>query len=146
MLNFFLSLTVFSKALLDFIIRFPVIAMQNCDLTNNIIANKIFLVMILMIYLTSEWSRSKSDFVVAVLQRGHWMPIFHKLVWFFRVFVKGLQHTLVKMPQWLYKTTPLYTLFCSQWLVSRHVPLNANELCSLHPSLQRKRRRFANNH
>ncbi len=65
---------------------FPVIAMQRFDFKNSTIAIKLFHVMILNLYLSSEWSKTKSDFVVAVLQRGHRMPIFHKLVWFFRVF------------------------------------------------------------
>ncbi len=38
--------------------------------------------------------------MVAVLQRGHRMPIFHKVVWFFRVFLKW--------SQWSCKTTPFY--------------------------------------
>ncbi len=37
--------------------------------------------------------------MVAVLQRGHWMPIFHKVVGFFRVFLIW--------SQWSCKTTPL---------------------------------------
>ncbi len=63
---------------------FSVITMQIFDFKNSTI--KLFLVMILNMYLYSELSQSKSDFVVAVLQRGHRMPIFHKLLWFFRVF------------------------------------------------------------
>ncbi len=109
---------------------FPVIAMQIFDLKNSIIPNKIFLVMILNMYLTSEWSESKSDFVLAVLQRG-W--IFHRLVWFFRVFMNGLQHPLVKNPQWSCKTTPFLL-----WLILGHVHLNANSVV--------EQRRFANNH
>ncbi len=31
---------------------------------------------------------------------GHRMPIFHKLIWFFRVLMKSLLHTLVKISQW----------------------------------------------
>ncbi len=50
---------------------FPVIAMQRFDFKNSIIAIKLFLVMILNLYLTSEWSQSKevlkTDSVVAVL-------------------------------------------------------------------------------
>ncbi len=50
--------------------------MQRFDLKNSAI--KLFIVMILNLYLYSELSQSKSDFVVAVFQRGHRMPIFHK--------------------------------------------------------------------
>ncbi len=47
---------------------FPVITMQRFDLKNIIITIiKLFIVMVLDLYLTSEWSQSKSDFVVAVL-------------------------------------------------------------------------------
>ncbi len=49
----FLRLTVFfSKASFDS--SFPVIAMQRFDLKNSIIAIKLFLGMILKLYLTSE--------------------------------------------------------------------------------------------
>ncbi len=109
---------------------FPVIAMQRFDFKNSIIAIKLYLVMISNLYLTSEWSKSKSDFVVAVLQRGHRKPIFHKLVWFFRVFLKW--------SQWSCKTThflPCQKQLCSQRLVSLHFSLHANELCSPRPSL-----------
>ncbi len=37
--------------------------------------------------------------------RGHWIPIFHKLVWFLRITMKCQLHTSVKIPQCLYKTT-----------------------------------------
>ncbi len=70
-------------------------------------------------FLTSYWFKSKSDFEEAVLQRGHRMPIFHKLVWFFRV--------ILKWSRWACKRT--------QWLVSVHISLHANELCSPRPSL-----------
>ncbi len=33
---------------------------------NSIIATKLYLVLVLNLYLTSEWSQGKSDFVVAV--------------------------------------------------------------------------------
>ncbi len=46
---------------------FPVITMQIFDLKNRIIAIELFLDMVLSRYLTSEWSQSQSDFVVAVL-------------------------------------------------------------------------------
>ncbi len=41
--------------------------LQRFDFQNSIIATKLFLVIVLNLYLTSEWSQSKSDFVVAVL-------------------------------------------------------------------------------
>ncbi len=113
---------------------FPVIAMQRFDFKNSIIAIQLFIVMILNLYLTSAWFSSKSDFVVAVLQRGHRMPIFHKVVWFFRVFLKW--------SQWSCKTTPFLPCqkqLCSQWLVSVHISLHANELCSPCSSLLWKR-------
>ncbi len=47
--------------------KIPVITMQRFDLKNRNIAIKLFLVMVLNLYLTSEWSQSQSDFVVAVL-------------------------------------------------------------------------------
>ncbi len=56
------------------------------------------------------------------------MPIFHKVVWFFRVFLKW--------SQWSCKTTPFLPCqkqLCSQWLVSVHISLHANELCSPAP-------------
>ncbi len=62
-----------------------VIAMQRFDFKNSFIAIQLFLVMILNLYLTSD---RKSDFVVALLQREHWMPIFDKVVRFIRVFLK----------------------------------------------------------
>ncbi len=68
--------------------------------------------------------------MVAVLQRGHQMPIFHKLDWFFRVFLK--------CSQWSCKTTPFLSCrkqLCSQRLVSVHISIHANEHCSPHPSL-----------
>ncbi len=37
--------------------------------------------------------------------RGHWIPIFHKLVWFLRITMKCQLHTSVKIPQCLYTTT-----------------------------------------
>ncbi len=89
--------------------------MQRFDFKINIIAIKLFLVMILNLYLT----RFKSDFEVAVLQRGHRMPIFHKLVWFFRV--------ILKWSRWACKRT--------QRLISVHFSLHANELCSPRSSL-----------
>ncbi len=50
---------------------FPVIAMRELDFKNSITAIKLFLVMILNLYLTSEGSQSKevltSDFEVTVL-------------------------------------------------------------------------------
>ncbi len=51
---------------------FRVIAMQRFDFKNSIIATKLYLVMILNLYLTSEWSQRtkkvlKSDFAAAVL-------------------------------------------------------------------------------
>ncbi len=62
------------------------------------------------------------------------MPIFHKLVWLFKVFVKCLQYTLVKIPQWSCKTTFLPCQnSCSQKPVSVHVSLNANELLPTPP-------------
>ncbi len=51
--------------------------MQRFDFQNSTI--KLFLVRILNMYLYSELSQSKSDVMVAMLQMGHWMPIFHKL-------------------------------------------------------------------
>ncbi len=48
---------------------FSVITMQRFDFKNSTI--KLFLVMILNMYLYSEVSQSKSDFGVAMLQRGH---------------------------------------------------------------------------
>ncbi len=57
---------------------FSVITMQRFDFKNSTI--KLFLVMILNVFYSEELSQRKSDFVVAVLQRGHRMPIFHKLV------------------------------------------------------------------
>ncbi len=68
--------------------------------------------------------------MVAVLQRGHRMPIFHKVVWFIRVFLKW--------SQWSCKTTPFLPCqkqLCSQWLVSVHISFHANEHCSPRPSL-----------
>ncbi len=68
--------------------------------------------------------------MVAVVQRGHWMPFFHKLVWFFRVFLKW--------SQWSCKTTPFLPgqkQLCSQWLVSVHISLHANDHCSPRLSL-----------
>ncbi len=59
------------------------------------------------------------------------MTIFHKLVWSCGVFVKWLQHTLVKIPQWSCKITPSLPRqkhLCSQWPVSVHVSLIDNEL------------------
>ncbi len=56
---------------------FYVITMQRFHFKKSTI--KLFLVMILNMYLYSEVSQSKSDFGVAMLQRGHQMPIFHKL-------------------------------------------------------------------
>ncbi len=59
--------------------------------------------------------------MVALLQRGHWMPIFPKVIGFFRVFLKW--------SQWLCKTTPFLSCqkqLCSQWLVSVHISLHAN--------------------
>ncbi len=50
---FFKINSFFSKALLDPL--FPVIAMQIFDFKNSIIAIELFLVMILNLYLTSEW-------------------------------------------------------------------------------------------
>ncbi len=60
------------------------------------------------------------------LQRGPRLPIFNKLIWFFRVLMKCLQH-------WLKFLNPQTTLFllcqlCSQRSVSVHVSLNANQL------------------
>ncbi len=78
-----MCLIIFFKLLLDPV--FPVIAMQSFDFKNSFIAIQLFRVMILNLYLTSEWFLSKSDFVVAMLQKGHWMPIFHKVVGFFWV-------------------------------------------------------------
>ncbi len=52
MLNFF-KINFFCKALLDPV--FPVIAMQRFDFKNSIIAIKLFLAMILNLYLTSAW-------------------------------------------------------------------------------------------
>ncbi len=53
MLYFFkINSFFFSKALLDPV--FPVIAMQRFDFKNGIIAIKLFIVMILNLYLTSE--------------------------------------------------------------------------------------------
>ncbi len=50
----FLRLTLFLlKALLDPV--FPVIAMQRFDFKNSIIAIKLFIVMILNLYITSGW-------------------------------------------------------------------------------------------
>ncbi len=46
---------------------FPVITMQIFVFKNSIIDTKLFLVMVLNLYLTSEWSKSKYYFVVAVL-------------------------------------------------------------------------------
>ncbi len=34
------------------------------------------------------------------LQFGHWIPIFHELIWFFRVLMKSLCHTLVQISHW----------------------------------------------
>ncbi len=51
-LFFIFNCFFFSKALLDPV--FPVIAMQRFDFKNSIIAIKLFLVMILNLYLTSE--------------------------------------------------------------------------------------------
>ncbi len=71
-----------------------------------------------------------------MLQRGHRMPIFHKLVWFFRVFLKW--------SQWSCKTTPFLPCqkqLCSQRLVSVHISLHDNELCSPRPSLLWKSKR-----
>ncbi len=59
------------------------------------------------------------------------MTIFHKLVWSCGVFMKWLQHTLVKIPQWSCKITPFLPRqkqLCSQWPVSVHVSLIDNEL------------------
>ncbi len=67
--------------------------------------------------------------MVAVLQMGYWMPLFHKVVGIFRVFLK--------CSQWSYKTTrflPCQKQLCSQWLVSVHIYLHANEHCSPHLS------------
>ncbi len=92
---------------------FSVITMQRFDLKNSTI--KLFLVVILNMYLYSEeLSQSKSDSVVAMLQRGHLMPTFRKLVWF-RVFLKW--------SRWSCKTTsflPCQKQLCSQRLVSLH--------------------------
>ncbi len=52
----------FFKPLLD--ANFPVIAMKRFDFKNSIIATNLFLDIVLNQYLTSEWSQSKSDFVV----------------------------------------------------------------------------------
>ncbi len=38
---------------------FPIMAMQRFDFKNSIIAIKLFIVMILNLYLTSEWSQSE---------------------------------------------------------------------------------------
>ncbi len=68
--------------------------------------------------------------MVAVLQRGQEDRIFHKLVWFFRVFLKW--------SQWSCNTTPFFPCqkqLCSQGLVLVHISLHANELCSTRPSL-----------
>ncbi len=67
---------------------------------------------------------------MAVLQRGYWMHIFHKVVWFIRVFLKW--------SQWSCQTTPFLPCqkqLCSQWLILVHISLHANELCSPHLSL-----------
>ncbi len=59
------------------------------------------------------------------------MPIFHKLVWFFRVFIKYLQPTLDKIPQWSCKTTPFLPCqkqLCSQRPILVHVSSNDSEL------------------
>ncbi len=126
---FFLKINYFlCKTLLDPV--FPVIAIQHFDFKNSFIAIKLFLIMILNLYLTSAWFLSKSDFVVAVLQRGQSMPISHKVVGFFRVFLKW--------SQWSCKTTPFLPCqkqLCSQWLVSVHISLHANEHCSPRLSL-----------
>ncbi len=53
-------LLFFPKELLD------VIAMQRLHFKNSIIAFKLYHVMILNLYLTSEGPQDKSDFVVAV--------------------------------------------------------------------------------
>ncbi len=53
MLYFFKMNNFFPKALLDPV--FPVIAMQRFGFKNSIIAIKLFLVMILNLYLTSAW-------------------------------------------------------------------------------------------
>ncbi len=112
---------------------FPVIAMQRFYFKNSIIAINIFLVMILNLYITSAWFYSNSDVMVAVLIRGHWMPIFHKVVGFFRVFLKW--------SQWSCKTTPFFPCqkqLCSHWLVLVFISLHANEHCSAHLSLHWK--------
>ncbi len=46
---------------------FPVITMQRFDFKNIIITIIKLFIVSLDLYLTSEWSQSKSDFVVAVL-------------------------------------------------------------------------------
>ncbi len=53
MLYFFKINSFFLKALLDPV--FPVIAMQRFDFKNSIIAIKLFIVMILNLYITSGW-------------------------------------------------------------------------------------------
>ncbi len=55
----FSKINCFSKALLDAV--FPVITMQRFDFKNSIITIKWFLVMILNLDLTSEWSQSKKS-------------------------------------------------------------------------------------
>ncbi len=101
---------------------FPVIAVRRFDFKNSIIAIKLFLVMILNIFTfnlrnsESEWSQSKSDFVVVVLQWGYRMPIFHKLVWF-RVFLKWSQLSCKIKTFFTFSKTALFP----QRLVSVHL-------------------------
>ncbi len=62
--------------------------------------------------------------------KGARMPIFHKLVCLFMVFLKW--------SQWSCKTTPFLPCqkqLCSQRLISVHISLHANEHCSPRPSL-----------
>ncbi len=84
--------------------------------------------MFLNMYLTSEWSQSKSDFVVAVLHRGHWSSTscYDSLGSSWKVWnILWLKFLSGRVKQ------HLFTLLCSQRLILGHVPLNANELIFL---------------
>ncbi len=55
---YFLRLIVFFQGIVKTTV-FPVITMQTFDFKTSIIAIKLFLIMILNLYLISEWSQSK---------------------------------------------------------------------------------------
>ncbi len=60
--------------------------------------------------------------------RGHRMLVFHKLVSFFRIFMKCLQNNCAKIPQWLCIINTLFSLSKTVVFISVHVSLNNNEL------------------